>query len=65
MDPKSYVVTVTLRGYPESVEELARRVRGCIETHPTLSFRVETVSARDATDTSGATGVDPTTRSAR
>jgi hypothetical protein len=48
MDPKHYVAVVALRGYPESTDELASRIRSCLETHPTLSLRVDEVAAGEA-----------------
>ncbi len=46
--PVTLTATVTFRSYDPS-ENLVERVRDCIQTHPTLSFRVDevTVSQRD------------------
>lgn len=47
MEPKLFCVLVQVEGYPESEAELAERVRRTLETHPTLSFRVEAVVAKE------------------
>ncbi len=45
MEPTYYEVTVQIRGYAESTAALAQRVRAALETHPTLSLRVDAVDA--------------------
>jgi hypothetical protein len=48
----AYVAVVRFDGFTEQPpgavdEDLAARVRRCVETHPTLSFRVENVKLRE------------------
>lgn len=47
-EPNHYTVVVALRGFPESTDALADRVRRTLETHPTLSLRVDEVVAKEA-----------------
>jgi hypothetical protein len=45
--PRIYGVLVHVEGYPDSEVALAERIRRTLETHPTLSLRVEGVVARE------------------
>lgn len=44
LGPSTLIVTVNLRSYG-TPEETATRVRDTLETHPTLSLRVDAVTA--------------------
>lgn len=42
-DPTMFHATLTIKAFGASPDELADRVRRAIETHPTLSFRLDEV----------------------
>lgn len=47
MKPERYAVVLTLSGYPDNLTALAEQVRSAVETHPTLSMRLESATAHE------------------
>jgi len=47
-EPTVFIATLTIRACDTSPDELAERVRRALETHPTLSFRLDEVVVREA-----------------
>jgi len=54
---RNFQVVINLRGY-STAEDVERRVRECVTTHPTASLLIDSCSVTDDAETSDAIHVD-------